>query len=368
MMIGIRNGLAGPSGLAVARAVVAVAVSLCACFGAAGSAYAEYSQGGETQTMLAGDLQAVNRCPVENATMLAADGLNAIAACVGESSPSGSVTLGNLTVATKASNHQLGLVYQEESRESTVAAPAGGVLVDEPVQLPGGLSELVCPSHEPLVWGICRSAQSHGRWGDALSAVTWTMESAGVPYFNLLAGLFVDVPFASVPIKVHLQNPLLGEDCYIGSDTEPVVFQPVNMTPPEGEEEQLNAQGAPVTEGVFIDLHTKISVQSASGFAVPAASGCGFHGVLDQAIDRKAGLPSPSGSANTITFNEASSNLVFLARSESVYPNDGREFAKAWDAAIVPPAEDNRHEHWSNGRPWSRQEAEEHFGHWFGQR
>ena len=195
-----------------------------------------------------------NRCPVDSPTMLASDGLKELAACLAESSPSGSVKIGNLSVVTKASNHQFAFVLNQETEESEVIAPPGGALRDEPVQLPGGLRELMCPNSGYVAWHVCRHAHDRG-WDNRSNAVTLTLESAGTPSnFNLFAALFPGVPFASIPVKVHLQNEPLGDDCYIGTDAEPIVLQSANLAEPAGAIELFDTDGTPDEKGAMLRL------------------------------------------------------------------------------------------------------------------
>jgi hypothetical protein len=348
--------------------VMTVAAGVLTGFIMADSAFADRPWGGEPPVALNGDWAPANRCPVDNPTMLAADGVKAVTACVAEESPSGSVTFGSLAVATKASNHQFGLVFNQEAlnetEASTLVAPTGGVLVDEPVQLPGGLRELLCPSSDRAVWSICRHSHDRGREDGHTDTVTWTMESAGAPYgFRLLAGLVSGVPFISVPVKVHLQNEMLGDHCYIGSDAEPIVLQPMNLTAPTGNDVFFDTNGTPNPSGLMEDLQLFV-LQGARSFAVPAVSGCGIRGSYDRAIDGKVGLPSPAGGENSVTFNEATNHLIALEDAEGVAPNDGKELSKYWHSAVLP-SEGARHEHGGGQRRWSHEEVEAYIRHRF---
>jgi hypothetical protein len=231
--------------------------------------------------------------------------------------------------------------------------------------LSGGIKELMCPSHGFVAWRVCRNSHDRGGdhgWGsDDRNTVMLTLESAGTPTnFNLFGGLLVGVPFASMPVKVHLQNQLLGDDCYIGSDIEPIVLQPANLTEPTGGFFPFEGNGTPVAEGAaapLFDLEVH-STQGAGSFAVPAASGCGHRGFYDQAIDDKVGLPS-SASTNSVTFNEATNNLVAVEFPETIAPNDGKELSKYWHSAVLSP-EGGGHgsDHGHGGRRWSRGELE----------
>lgn len=346
--------------------VTAVLVGVLTSFMMAGSAaVADRAPGAGSPVVLNGGWAPANRCPVDDPTMLAADGWKAAALCLADESPTGSVTFGNLTVATKASDHQFGLSFHYDGTASVVVAPAGGVLVDEPVELPGGLKELLCPSSGRIAWHICGHYHHRG-WEDGRAGlVTWTMESAGAPYnFNLFAGLFPGVPFISVPVKVHLQNRFLGDHCYIGSDAEPIVLEPMNLGLPVGSGSIFDTNGTPDPNGLMQDIQTSVT-QGARSFAVPAVNGCGPGGFFDRAIDDRVGLPSPAGGANSVTFNETTNHLIAFTRAEEVTPNEGKEFSKFWHSAVIPPEEHAHHEHGRGEQHWSRDEIETYIRHRF---
>src|ERR1700755_2454495 len=56
----------------------------------------------------------------------------------------------------------------------------------------------------------------------------------GLDFLNYL--LASDDPTLTLPIKIHVENPLLGPDCYLGSDADPIELQLTMGTtkPPAG--------------------------------------------------------------------------------------------------------------------------------------
>src|ERR1700722_19945824 len=90
-----------------------------------------------------------------------------------------------------------------------------------------------------------------------------------------------------VPIKVHLNNPVLGASCYIGSNATPIVL---NLVETPTSTPQLTT-GGPGGNAIIV---TGAEVADTT-FAVPGASGCGLLGALDPVLDLKVGLPSASG-------------------------------------------------------------------------
>jgi hypothetical protein len=280
-------------------------------------------------TTLAGDWAPFTRCPVDNPAMLAADGSSNIALCVASDSPGGSIKLGSVTAPTGDVNLQFGLVENSSTGAFTVVSPSGGALVTAPVQIPGGLLGLICPSNVPVVSAVCAEITNN-----TLNAVTAVVEPAGNPSsFSLAAGLSSGIPIVTVPVKIHLENPLLGSSCYIGSDSNPVVLHPENLTTPAVSAEQFDANGTPDPSGVLFGLYSTGGTQGDSSAAAPGATGCGLLGVLDGAVDLKDGLPSAAGN-NSVLLNNASSYLAGLNDPAGAAPNDGQDLSSYWHSAV----------------------------------
>jgi hypothetical protein len=314
----------------------------------AGSAFADHAEGSESPVTLNGDWAPFNRCPVDDPLMLAADGATNVALCLAVNSPNGSLTVGNLNITTKDSNIQSGLTENNTAGSFTLVSPAAGTVLAESIEIPGGLRGLICPSRERFVWHVCRDhhdGRGNEGWGnDVFNAVTSTLVSAGnSSNFNLYAGLSLNQPIVSLPVKIHLQNHLLGRNCYIGSDTEPIAIQVENLTVPTGTYEMFDGNGTPDPSGPMarFQLH---ATQGSSSFAVPVASDCGFAGIFDEAINSTVGLPSPAGK-NKVLFNETTTYLTGISNVESIVPNDGKELSKNWHSAVLPEEEeqDGRH-------------------------
>jgi hypothetical protein len=332
--------------------VVAMTFTAAAFAGsvAAGSALADGGNqwgSNETPPTLNGDWAALNRCPVDNPTMLAADGATNVAFCLGVASPNGALTIGGLTLPTKASDLQLGLVLNETDGVATLVSPPGGAAINESIEVPNGLQALICPSRGRLAWQVCRPPRK--RWGNEhsseLTNLTVSVVPAGEPSdFNLVAGLGLNQPLLSLPVKIHLQNRLLGNRCYIGSDAEPIVLQPENLTEPAVSLDTFDANGAPDPSGTMTLIQI-LDNQGTNTFAVPTATGCGFMGIFDEAIDGHMSLPSASGK-NSLLFNEVTTDLVSISDPEPIVPNDGQELSKAWHSAVQQEEnEGRRHRH-----------------------
>lgn len=277
---------------------------------------------------LAGAWAPLNRCPVDDPAMLAADGVTVVASCLSSSAPSGTFTIGATTLTTGATDLQLGLLNQ--GGVYTVVAPSGGAVVGAPVQIPGGLLGLMCPSNIPVIADICRSIVD-----SPLNTVTATIESAGTPTdFNLAAGVGVGTPIISLPVKIKLSNVFLGSNCYIGTNANPVVLKPANLARPTGKVVRFNADGTANTTGQQGYLSLSGAAQSDSTFAVPRSSGCGLLGILSGAVDLKQGLPSAAG-ANSLVLNDAVTNMGGFQIPRNFAPTEGQQLSARWHAAVV---------------------------------
>jgi len=289
---------------------------------------------------LSGDWAPFNRCPVGDPTMLEADGVQNIALCVAVSSPSGALKIGALTLPTGEGDTQFGLVGENREEGETqyrLVSPPGGAASVAPIQIPDGLPALVCPSASRELWWICRGRRGDPRgWEDGLTDITATVQPAGeLSNFNLGGALSKEVPIVSMPVKIHLENELLGSECYIGSDSEPIVLQLESLASfTSAAFEGFETDGNPTTEGgTMIRIGLLGATDGDKSFAVPGVSGCGFGGALDGVIDHNAGLPSPAGE-NALVMNETSTYLTGLSSPGEVAPNDGKDLSQYWHSAI----------------------------------
>ena len=173
-----------------------------------------------------------------------------------------------------------------------IVTPTNGQVFGGPAQVvPGGLLGLtgqLAPLSKPLdpINEVTSSIELAG----PIKPATVVDPTATKAFFCAVGPLFAcsDTPspasVVTVPIKVHLHNPVLGPNCYIGSNAHPIVL---NLQETPTSNPVLGGSGnALIISGVEVEDDT---------FAVPGASGCGLLGVLDPILDLKVGLPSPSG-------------------------------------------------------------------------
>lgn len=268
-----------------------------------------------------------DRCPVDNAQMLATDGAKADASCIASTSPNGSIKLGKTTATTGTTNLQIGAVIDDATGNFALHSPAGGALIADPATVPGGLLGLMCPSSVPLVSSVCALITN-----SSLNKVTATVKPAGNPSnFNRLAGFAEGVPIVDIPVKIALSNPFLASTCTIGTDSKPIILRPRNLEPPGLQAAIGDLDGTFNATGLLARI-TTTAKQGDPTFAVPGASNCGLFGLIDAAVNLQQGLPSPAGN-NSLVLNNGASAIITEGGQGAI---TGKQFRDGWYSAILP--------------------------------
>ncbi|GAB3437080.1 hypothetical protein [Actinophytocola sediminis] len=277
---------------------------------------------------LAGEWAPYGDCPVDAPAMLAADGSAVVATCLAGTAPNGTIKLGNDSMPVGAVNFSFGVLNQRGTY--TLAVPANGGLTGDPVTVPGGMLGLMCPSDIPVISDICDAVVD-----SPLNTVTATIETAGTPRdFDLSAATTVGRPIMTMPVKIRLRNPLLRSSCYIGSNSNPILLKVANTVAPAAAFSRFDADGTPSATGEMSALTTSGGALNDSTFAVPAAKGCDFVGLIDSVLNSRQGLPAASGT-NNLTLNSASFRLGGFQNPRAHVPNQGKVLSDRWHAAIV---------------------------------
>lgn len=240
-----------------------------------------------TAPVAAGSATAATKEPINKEDFLPfADCPTASAAvCIVSDTTGGEFKLGSKTVPIPEGTDiklQGGLPMESYVGQTLIPPPDGKTLSETPLALPGGLV------------GI-------GGLGGEVYA---TAELAGPIEVNR-GQLAIPVgPAVTLPIKIHLQNEVLGENCYIGSEAEPVVLHLTvgKTSPPEGVE-PLEGHRNPIEYKdkkriVYIPDNTLVD----NTFAVPAATGCGgaLSAIVDPIVNLDAGLPAAPGQSKVV--------------------------------------------------------------------
>jgi len=243
--------------------------------------------------------------------------------CIAAKTESGEFHVGNKTVPIeKTITLQGGFNENEEGELVMVAAKDGNTLTKVPQKVPGGLSGLVnCTAIkgsgllEKLERGSCEAIFENG-----LTGVTATTELAGpasAVHINLVNLLTAEGTALTLPAKVHLENPLLGSACYVGSNSSPIALPLTTgkTTPPlpnksiSGNPGTLSFNG----EGTILTV-SKNSLVNTS-YSAPTTNGCGgiFEFLIGPIINSSLGVPSAAGHNTAIlngTLQQTSSEAV----------------------------------------------------------
>lgn len=133
-----------------------------------------------------------------------------------------------------------------------------------------------------------------------LMSVNASVEALGTPFVDAL-NLHVDMP-----IRVKLENPLLGNDCYLGSEQDPIML---NLRYKEGHGGDFRSAHERFGEGVpGIWLDGPVSEDH--DFEVPAAQGCGLGGSLNWLVNMRANTPSPEGNSIWVQYDAYNASNV----------------------------------------------------------
>jgi hypothetical protein len=248
--------------------------------------------------------------------------------CLYAQTTSGEVTLNKQTVPIeKTITLQGGITINEETfAETFVGALNGETLSKTAQKVPGGLLGLVeCNKITGEGWAekgarfACELVFENGLTGvNAVTELAKPANQIGISTSNLENA---EGTALSLPVKVHLENPFLGSECYVGSSSQPITLNLTTGTtsPPEPNKPIKGKVGLISAKDEFEFLEVSGNKLVDNAFSAPEASGCGgiFSFLVDPLIDGKLGLPSAAGK-NTIIQN----NLIREATTTGVIKSE----------------------------------------------
>ncbi len=266
---------------------------------------------GSASAVLTGDFAVFKQCPRNTAATK----------CFYSELTRSEVDIGGRALTTvNPSILQAGFEEGEEG-ELTPIFPAinGETLSKTPQPVEGGLLALMPPKTAPALKALWENFAK-----SPLNRLSTTMEIAGpansvrFSYLRLALGEGTAI---EMPVKIHLENPLLGKKCYIGSDSAPIVFELTGgTTSPPPPNLPIAGNGGSIEfleEGRILEAADSEIVDNS--FSVPKARGCGV--LLDTLINKQMGLPSPAGQNTAILKATAKVTTVFaLNRNEEENP------------------------------------------------
>jgi hypothetical protein len=255
-----------------------------------------------------GEYAVFSDCPLSDA---------ALGGCINSTTESGEFAIGDQKLPIVTPFTLQGGFIESETGFTFVGAADGNTISKTPVKVEGGLLGVTkCSAVKNWIARIgCQLLQT-----SKVTTVTATTELAGPASSILLSpgSLFAaQGPALVLPVKVHLENALLGKECYIGSDSSPIVLElttgttspPLPNTPIKGSTGSLAFNG----EGTILSLIGESLVNNT--FAVPAATGCGgpLAFLIDPVVNARLGLPATPGHNTAIftgTYKQAGAAIV----------------------------------------------------------
>jgi hypothetical protein len=231
-------------------------------------------------------------CPLNRAT---------ITDCVYSVSNGGGFTVGKKTVPlTNPVTLQGGFEPVEEGEEFRLdfyGAENGDTLSKTPQPVPGGLVGVVAPTWWPkFLQNWFNNLISEGFTGvNATVELAAPATSITLSTENLIAESGTAL---GLPVKVHLENAILGNNCYLGSNAKPIQIDFTTGT--DGSVQ--GSRGALSFQEEFTLITISGGKLVNGSFAAPGVSGCGgiFSLFVDPLVDTVLGTPSASGKNTAI--------------------------------------------------------------------
>lgn len=268
------------------RSLVATVAAGVATVGIAGTAVAAPT----------GQYADFNGCPYSNPN---------VQTCVFSKTTSGSIKLGNNTVPITSSTpiYLRGGVRENGDGTQTWYNAVNGVPTLSPTKLkvPGGLIGLVSTGgFTGFLIDVFNAAVAD------VNDVYATAELVGGVRFNFNNTLSQTGEGVYLPVRIKLENPFLGDGCYIGSSSNPVQLSLTTGTtaPPPPNTPITGARGT-VTQNSDFTIITVDGVKLVNNsLAVPAATNCGYLPLdkllITAGVNAKTGLPSAAGKNHAI--------------------------------------------------------------------
>jgi hypothetical protein len=240
-----------------------------------------------------GDFAKFNDCPSTTP---------GVAKCVDSVTTGGSIVLGKKTTPI-VNPVTLQGGFSEENEEfisKFYAASDGETLTKVAQPVPGGIAGIIPPESAPFLVKLALKLL----FENGLTGVNATLELARpaseieLSEYNLSLGSGLAL---KLPVKVHLENPLLGSTCYVGSSTTPLIWNLTSgttesPTPITGKPGFVNFKDnfeiVELTENELVD----------NTWAAPEATGCGgaLEALIDPIINLTVGLPATTGNSSRL--------------------------------------------------------------------
>jgi len=231
-------------------------------------------------------------CPLASSPLQDPD--NGEVGCAVATIGGGSMTIGGVTVPlTSAMTAKFGVYWPQNGPTVTFADGNTASIFDTASPTDG--DELSSAPLDVPIPGLANF------FPGVTSAIVQVQLAGPIAAFTPLAD-GENYPLFQLPLKFHLLNLFLGGDCYVGSDSDPILLQPTTgtTTPPApntpitGNAGTVSLNSDPNGYSDFIVGFSGATLVDNS-FSVPAATGCGLGGSLDWLVNLLFGLGSAAG-------------------------------------------------------------------------
>ena len=192
-------------------------------------------------------------------------------------------------------------------------AENGNTLSKTPQPVPGGLLGIVAPSWWPkFIQNWFNNGINSGLTG--VNATVELAAPATTIVLNTENLIFEEGVALGLPSKVKLDNGLLGSNCYIGSNSNPIHIETTS-----GNDGALTGSAGEIK---FNEAFTLTTISGGSlvnnSFAAPAAKGCGgiFSFLVDPLVNSILGTPAGAGKNSAILvgkIQDAASSAVIAS-------------------------------------------------------
>ena len=249
-----------------------------------------------------GEFEQFGDCPLSRATLTD---------CIYSVSSSGSFTLGKKVVPLKNPVTLQGGFEGAGEEVKFFGAEDGNTLSKTPQPVPGGLLGITAPTWWP------KSIQTwfNNLISEGFTGVNATVELARPATeikLNTENLIFEEGVALQLPVKIHLENAILGSGCYIGSSSSPVVI-PFTT----GTSGKLKGAAGEIKFNPAFTLTTISGGKLVNNtYSAPGASGCGgflIEYLLDPLVNSIVGVPAGSGVNSAIlegVLKDASASAV----------------------------------------------------------
>jgi hypothetical protein len=224
---------------------------------------------GSAQAKLVGEFTKFAQCPYKTTE---------VKKCIYSVTESGEVVLGNKVVPiTKTVTLQGGAGAVNEEGFGKFFAASNGITLSKAQQnVPGGLLGIVPEASSPaLVKALIKFFLENSLTGvNSTLELAKTASDISISESNLAGEEGVAL---KMPVKVHLENPFLGKNCFVGSASSPITWNlTTGETKPPAPNKSISGAGG---EGEFLESGRIIQIKNNklvdNAWSAPTASGCG---------------------------------------------------------------------------------------------